>query len=90
MLPFGVLILQLCILIDTAYYGGIFTFAPWQFFSVNVLQNVASKYFGTKPWHWNFTHGIPLVLGVYTPIFGYGVYYQEKWSYCVKDKETVR
>lgn len=37
---------------------------PWQFLKLNVLRDVGSWY-GTLPWHWYLSSGLPAVLGVH-------------------------
>ncbi|KAK0164726.1 hypothetical protein PV328_003315 [Microctonus aethiopoides] len=57
------------ILIDSYFYGE-FTFTPWEFFKVNVLNNIANHY-GTHNLFWYLTTGLPVVIGLpilYFPI----------------------
>jgi len=44
------------------------TFVPWNFFRFNSLHDIGALY-GTHPWHWNFTQGLPAILTVLTPLF---------------------
>ncbi|KAI5635229.1 alg9-like mannosyltransferase family domain-containing protein [Phthorimaea operculella] len=46
-----------------SYFHGSLIVTPWEFFRINVLQDIASFY-GTHPWHWYLTQGLPAVLGV--------------------------
>lgn len=46
-----------------SYAHGRFIITPIEFFKFNVLDNVGSFY-GTHPWHWYFTVGLPVVLGI--------------------------
>ena len=55
-----------CLAIDSSCYGA-WTCTPCNFVTVNVWHN-ASALFGTQPWHWNFSQGLPTVLGLYTPV----------------------
>lgn len=50
--------------IDSYAYGQ-FIVTPYEFFKVNVLENVGSSY-GQHPWHWYFTVGLPTILGPFT------------------------
>lgn len=50
--------------IDSYVYGR-FIVTPYEFFKLNVLENVGGFY-GTQPWYWYFVIGLPTVLGVYT------------------------
>ncbi|KAK0090712.1 hypothetical protein PV326_004054 [Microctonus aethiopoides] len=52
------------------YFYGEFTFTPWEFFKVNVLNNIANHY-GTHNLFWYLTTGLPVVIGLpilYFPI----------------------
>ena len=60
---FGIGIL-VCFCIDFSFYG-VPTCTPWNFFYVNIVQNVAERY-GTSPWHWLFSNAVPTMLGSYT------------------------
>ncbi|XP_053616346.1 GPI mannosyltransferase 3 [Plodia interpunctella] len=46
-----------------SYFHGDLVVTPWEFFKLNILQDVASFY-GSHPWYWYLTHGLPAVLGV--------------------------
>lgn len=41
------------------------------FLKFNVLQNLATFY-GSHPWHWYFTQGLPVILGPHLPFFIHG------------------
>lgn len=41
------------------------------FLKFNVLQNLGTFY-GSHPWHWYFTQGLPVVLGPHLPFFIHG------------------
>ncbi|CAF4952602.1 unnamed protein product [Pieris macdunnoughi] len=57
--------------LDTYMYGRLII-TPWEFFKFNVLQDIGSFY-GTHPWHWYLTQGIPAVLGVTLPLVLWGI-----------------
>jgi len=59
------LIALACILIDSCCYG-VWTLSFFNFARVNVYQGVAAT-FGSQPWHWNFSAGLPAALGLWTP-----------------------
>ncbi len=64
--------------IDSVLYGEA-TFAPWNFFSHNVLNDVGSFY-GVHRWHWYLTSGLPVVLGAYgVPPLALGL--RRSWSH---------
>lgn len=46
---------------DSLYYGSL-TFVPWNFMRFNALSNLADHY-GTHPWHWYLSNGLPSALG---------------------------
>ncbi|CAK1542737.1 unnamed protein product [Leptosia nina] len=56
--------------LDTYFYGKLIV-TPWEFFQYNVLQDVGSFY-GTHPWHWYISQGLPAVLGVTLPLVLWG------------------
>lgn len=70
--PLGIMLVQTFILVDTYYYKQV-TFTPYNFYWANVYQNMASL-FGTHPWHWNFTNGLPTLLGASVPLVVYGIF----------------
>uniref|UniRef100_A0A663LW82 Mannosyltransferase n=1 Tax=Athene cunicularia TaxID=194338 RepID=A0A663LW82_ATHCN len=41
------------------------------FLKFNVLQNLGTFY-GSHPWHWYFTQGLPVILGTHLPFFIHG------------------
>ncbi|XP_055571209.1 GPI mannosyltransferase 3 isoform X4 [Falco biarmicus] len=41
------------------------------FVKFNVLQNLGTFY-GSHPWHWYFTQGLPVILGTHLPFFIHG------------------
>lgn len=43
----------------------------WNFLKFNVLHNVA-EFYGSHPWHWYFTQGLPVVIGPHLPLFLHG------------------
>jgi len=59
-------------LLDKAFYGR-WVIVPWEFFKFNLLQGGSAQY-GSHPWHWNVTQGLPAVLSSYTPLLIYGLY----------------
>ncbi|GMH43330.1 hypothetical protein BSKO_11252 [Bryopsis sp. KO-2023] len=51
-----------------------FVFPPWQFFKINQVDGVAVLY-GSHPWHWYFTQGLPAMLGPLIFIFPFAVWW---------------
>ena len=55
-----------CLVFDSACYGA-WTCTPCNFVKTNVWDNMSAA-FGRQPWHWNFSQGLPTVLGLYSPV----------------------
>ena len=70
--PIAALVATCCLLWDSYCYYGYnqgnlsLVLTPLNFFNVNIGHNYAA-HFGTHPFHWNFTMGLPTMLGLYTP-----------------------
>ncbi|KAJ2945135.1 hypothetical protein O0L34_g9196 [Tuta absoluta] len=60
--PIGVVCGGALVALDSYFHGSLVV-TPWEFFRANVLQDIASFY-GTHPWHWYLTQGLPAVLGI--------------------------
>ncbi|XP_076673057.1 phosphatidylinositol glycan anchor biosynthesis class B [Andrena cerasifolii] len=63
----GIVCCLSCILLDTYCYGTL-VISPWEFFRVNVLHKVGDSY-GTQHLLWYLFSGLPVLLGLYYPIF---------------------
>uniref|UniRef100_A0A0K8U8K4 Mannosyltransferase n=1 Tax=Bactrocera latifrons TaxID=174628 RepID=A0A0K8U8K4_BACLA len=70
-LVIGLLVGAVCVAIDTYWHGRIII-TPYEFFKYNILHNIGSFY-GSHPWYWYFTVGLPTVLGINTIPFIFGV-----------------
>ncbi|XP_054732048.1 GPI mannosyltransferase 3 [Anastrepha obliqua] len=70
-LVIGLLVAGVCVCIDTYWHGSLI-FTPYEFFKYNILHNIGSIY-GSHPWYWYFTVGLPTVLGINTLPFIFGV-----------------
>lgn len=68
---FSLLVSIAGVAIDTYWHGQLIV-TPWEFLKYNVLHNIGSFY-GTHPWHWYFTSGLPTVLGINTLPFIFGI-----------------
>lgn len=53
-------------LLDYFFYGK-FVIVHWRFLQFNFIQD-NSGFYGTHPWHWYFTQGIPVVLFPHFPL----------------------
>lgn len=51
--------------LDSRMYGAL-TLVPLNFLRFNVLEG-KSRIFGEQAWHWNFSQGLPAVLGAALP-----------------------
>ena len=46
---------------------------PWEFAKFNLFQ-AGSAMYGSHPWHWNFTQGVPTITVTLLPLAVWGVY----------------
>eukprot|EP00088_Acartia_fossae_P046005 TRINITY_DN4962_c0_g1_i19.p1 TRINITY_DN4962_c0_g1~~TRINITY_DN4962_c0_g1_i19.p1 ORF type:complete len:521 (-),score=46.20 TRINITY_DN4962_c0_g1_i19:135-1697(-) len=60
-LSLSLAVVVLCVIIDSVFYGSV-TITPLNFFIVNVYNNLGVNY-GTHPWHWYLSAGLPALLG---------------------------
>lgn len=67
----GLIVGGIAITLDS-YAHGYFIVTPLEFFKANILENVGSFY-GTQPWYWYFTTGLPTILGLYTIPFIFAI-----------------
>ncbi|GBG29658.1 GPI mannosyltransferase 3 [Hondaea fermentalgiana] len=70
-LPVGAAALAIMMLVDRWGYGS-WTFVPYNFFRVNVLENVSAEY-GVHAWHWYLTQCIPAITGTWLPAIALGI-----------------
>lgn len=49
-------------MIDSYAHGSLIV-TSYEFFKVNIFQGIGAFY-GSNPWHWYLSNGIPVVLGV--------------------------
>ncbi|KAI9330015.1 Alg9-like mannosyltransferase family-domain-containing protein [Zopfochytrium polystomum] len=61
----SILAVAISVAVDSAYYGE-WTLAPLNFFYFNVARDIATFY-GSNPWHWYLSQGVPLVFFTHTP-----------------------
>ncbi|KAM5235547.1 GPI mannosyltransferase 3 [Ctenodactylus gundi] len=71
-LPVGFVTLSLSLIIDRIFFGQ-WTLVQVNFLKFNVLQNLGTFY-GSHPWHWYFSQGLPVVLGTHLPFFIHGCF----------------
>ncbi|XP_066245017.1 GPI mannosyltransferase 3 [Euwallacea similis] len=70
-IPIGLIVLTMSIILDSLCYGS-FQITTYNFLKANIFQNVATNY-GTQPWHWYLSSGIPTILGIQILPFIMGV-----------------
>ena len=61
------LILTISSVIDRVFYGK-WVNVHYNFLQFNFLSG-SSEFFGTHPWHWYFTQGLPILLGSHIFLF---------------------
>ncbi|XP_050293187.1 GPI mannosyltransferase 3 [Anthonomus grandis grandis] len=61
-IPISLIVLVLSTLLDSLAHGS-FIVTTFNFMKANIWQNVGTHY-GTMPWHWYLSIGLPAVLGV--------------------------
>ncbi|KAF9314403.1 hypothetical protein BG003_004211 [Podila horticola] len=71
----GVAILGSAVLDSTLLYDH-WTMTPLNFLRVNVLEGI-SLFYGSSPWHWYLSQGIPILFGIYIPLVLLGI-----WQSC--------
>eukprot|EP01130_Rhizamoeba_saxonica_P002597 TRINITY_DN12371_c0_g1_i1.p1 TRINITY_DN12371_c0_g1~~TRINITY_DN12371_c0_g1_i1.p1 ORF type:complete len:485 (+),score=40.51 TRINITY_DN12371_c0_g1_i1:1-1455(+) len=77
----GSLVVAISLLIDKHYYGQ-WTFVIYNFLYFNVVEGASSIY-GSHPFHWYFTQGLPTMLGPYIIPLLIGVYLMKDKNYIV-------
>lgn len=55
-----------------SYAHGAFVVTPLEFFKANIVENIG-HFYGSLPWHWYFTVGLPTVLGAFTVPFLFAI-----------------
>ncbi|CAB4434386.1 unnamed protein product [Rhizophagus irregularis] len=60
------------VLVDYTFYGEI-VFVPINFLYVNVIQSI-SLFYGSHPWHWYLSQGIPFITTTLLPFILKGIY----------------
>ncbi|XP_048812839.1 GPI mannosyltransferase 3 [Lagopus muta] len=69
-IPIGLVTLGTSLIIDRVFFGE-WVLVQLNFLKFNVLQNLGTFY-GSHPWHWYFTQGLPVILGTHLPFFIHG------------------
>ncbi|XP_062998904.1 GPI mannosyltransferase 3 [Elgaria multicarinata webbii] len=75
-IPVGLIVLGGALVIDRIFFGK-WVVVQLNFLKFNVLQNLATFY-GSHPWHWYFTQGLPVALGPHLPFFIHGCFQAPK------------
>ncbi|XP_061203440.1 GPI mannosyltransferase 3 [Neopsephotus bourkii] len=69
-IPVGLVTIGTSLIIDRVFFGE-WVLVQLNFLKFNVLQNFGTFY-GSHPWHWYFTQGLPVILGTHLPFFIHG------------------
>ncbi|KAK2539519.1 Pigb [Columba livia] len=69
-IPVGLVTVGTSLIIDRVFFGE-WVLVQLNFLKFNVLQNLGTRY-GSHPWHWYFTQGLPVILGTHLPFFVHG------------------
>lgn len=64
----------LTIVLDSWYYGEPVV-VPWRFIRFNVVSGLSAHY-GTLPWHWYMSQGVPVILATHLLPFCLALYHQ--------------
>ena len=75
---------SLSMLLDYMFYGR-FILVHWRFLMFNVINNL-SGFYGSHPWHWYITQGIPVILFTQLPLMLLGIVI---WKENVRSKFAV-
>ncbi|XP_038071487.1 GPI mannosyltransferase 3-like isoform X2 [Patiria miniata] len=70
-IPIGSAALSCSLLMDRICYGR-WVFVHFNFLRVNTVYNISSFY-GTQPWHWYLTQGLPVIIGTHVFPFILGI-----------------
>ncbi|KAG0331748.1 hypothetical protein BG004_001522, partial [Podila humilis] len=68
----GVAILGSAVLDSTLFYNQ-WILTPINFLRVNLLEGI-SLFYGSSPWHWYLSQGLPILFGIYLPLVIYGIW----------------
>ncbi|XP_039413287.1 GPI mannosyltransferase 3 isoform X1 [Corvus cornix cornix] len=79
-IPVGLVTVGTSLIIDRVFFGE-WVLVQLNFLKFNVLQNLATFY-GSHPWHWYFTQGLPVILGPHLPFFIHGCVLAPR-RYCI-------
>jgi phosphatidylinositol glycan class B len=60
------------VVVDRIFYGR-WVVVQWEFLKFNLLHGISAQY-GTHPWHWYVTQGLPVVLGTGIPLLLHGIW----------------
>ncbi|NXM33164.1 PIGB mannosyltransferase, partial [Oxyruncus cristatus] len=69
-IPVGLVTVGTSLIIDRVFFGE-WVLVQLNFLKFNVLRNLGTFY-GSHPWHWYFTQGLPVILGAHLPFFIHG------------------
>lgn len=64
---FSLLVLTFGTLVDSLSHGS-FLVSSYEFFKINLIDSIGEHY-GSQPWHWYLSQGLPAILGVHIVSF---------------------
>ena len=81
------MILAVSALIDRLFFGE-WVFTPLNFLRFNLVNNI-SLFYGSHPWHWYLSQGIPVVFLTFTPLVVLGIARSKRFDLAVLMGWTV-
>lgn len=66
--------MALTVALDSWYYGELVV-VPWRFIHFNVVSGLSAHY-GTLPWHWYISQGVPVILATHLLPFLLALYHR--------------
>ncbi|KAF9965482.1 hypothetical protein BGZ70_004789 [Mortierella alpina] len=66
----GTAIVGSAVLDSTLFYSE-WVWTPIHFLRVNILEGI-SLFYGSSPWHWYLSQGLPILFGIYLPLILHG------------------
>lgn len=84
----GTIGVALGVFADSLFYQEAWTISPLNFLYFNVYRNVSSL-FGTQPFHWNFSEGLPTILGLSFPLLGCSFWLLKKEGTLIRTQKVL-
>lgn len=84
----GTISVAVGIFADSSFYEKSWTISPLNFLYFNIYRNVSSL-FGTQSFHWNFTVGLPTILGLSFPLLGCSFWLLKKEGSLIRTQKIL-